>query len=67
MLTTKVKRVKCLFRDDSFCFFLLGLEDQLLGRVIQSEKQELEEMKNEMQESMVIFGRLSECLDRLTQ
>merc|ERR1719334_830632 len=34
-----------------------GLEDQLLGKVIQSEKQELEEMKNEMQESMVEGNR----------
>ena len=34
-------------------FCLLGLEDQLLGKVIQSEKAELEDMKNELQENMV--------------
>ena len=37
--------------------FSPGLEDQLLGKVIQSEKAELEEMKNELQENMVRYSR----------
>ena len=38
---------------DVIVFLHAGLEDQLLGKVIQSEKAELEDMKNELQENMV--------------